>query len=135
MLHEKIVAAACRRLAIVVDGTKLVDRLGHERPVPVEVIAFGLEATRRRWRCSAPVPGCASRRPAPFVTDSGNRIIDCNFGRIADPARLEERIRHIVGVVESGLFISRADPVFVADADGVHRLDRRAPIAAVRRSS
>ena len=60
---------------------------------------------------------------APFVTDSGNRILDCDFGRIADPARLDERIRRIVGVVESGLFISRADPVFVADASGVHRLD------------
>ena len=59
---------------------------------------------------------------APFVTDSGNRILDCDFGRIADPARLDERIRRIVGVVESGLFISRADPVFVADAAGVHRL-------------
>ena len=58
----------------------------------------------------------------PFVTDSGNRILDCDFGRIADPARLDERIRRIVGVVESGLFISRADPVFVADAAGVHRL-------------
>jgi carbohydrate kinase (thermoresistant glucokinase family) len=59
----------------------------------------------------------------PFVTESGNRILDCSFGPIADPARLDERIRRVVGVVESGLFISRADPVFVADALGVHRLD------------
>src|SRR5262249_29937476 len=59
----------------------------------------------------------------PFVTDGGNRILDCSFGAIADPARLDERIRRVVGVVESGLFISRADPVFVADASGVHRLD------------
>jgi ribose 5-phosphate isomerase A len=64
-----------------------------------------------------------SQAGEPFVTDNGNRILDCSFGPIADPARLEERIRHIVGVVESGLFISRADPVFVADAGGVHRLD------------
>ena len=60
----------------------------------------------------------------PFVTDGGNRILDCRFGPIADPARLEERIGRIVGVIESGLFISRADPVFVADAAGVHRLGR-----------
>jgi hypothetical protein len=59
----------------------------------------------------------------PFVTDSGNGILDCDFGRIAEPARLDKRIRRIVGVVESGLFISRADPVFVADAAGVHRFD------------
>jgi carbohydrate kinase (thermoresistant glucokinase family) len=59
----------------------------------------------------------------PFLTDSGNLILDCDFGRIDDPARLEDRIRRIVGVVDSGLFVSRADPVFVADAGGVHRLD------------
>src|SRR6202040_3902553 len=46
LLHEKIVAAASRRLAIVADGTKLVDRLGTNAPVPVEVVAFGLEATQ-----------------------------------------------------------------------------------------
>jgi carbohydrate kinase (thermoresistant glucokinase family) len=60
---------------------------------------------------------------APFITDGGNRILDCTFGPIFDPARLEERIGRIVGIIESGLFISRADPVFVADAAGVHRLD------------
>ena len=124
LLREKIVAAASHRLAIVVDGTKLVDRLGARTSVPVEVVAFGLEATRE----SLEVLGASARprvSPAgqPFVTDGGNRILDCNFGRIADPARLEERIRRVVGVLESGLFIGRADPVFVANPTGVHRLD------------
>ena len=124
LLREKIVAAASRRLAIIVDGAKLVDRLGTRAPVPVEVVAFGLEATR----AALEVLGASARlrlSPAgePFVTDGGNRILDCGFGPIADPARLEERIGRVVGVVESGLFIGRADPVFVADAAGVHRLD------------
>src|SRR6516165_9693054 len=124
LLREKIVAAASDRLAIIVDGTKLVDRLGTRTAVPVEVVAFGLEATQE----SLEVLGASVRlrmSPAgqPFVTDGGNRILDCNFDQISDPARLEERIRHIVGVVESGLFVGRADPVFVADAAGVHRLD------------
>jgi ribose 5-phosphate isomerase A len=124
LLHEKIVAAASRRLAIVVDGLKLVDQLGARTPVPVEVVAFGLEATqaalgsigaRARLRQSA--------TGEPFSTDSGNRILDCSFGPIADPARLEERIRRVVGVVESGLFIGRANVVFVAETNGVHRLE------------
>jgi ribose 5-phosphate isomerase A len=124
LLHEKIVAVASRRLAIIVDETKLVDRLGTHSPVPVEVVGFGLEATK----AALEVLGASARlRLSPsgqaFVTDSGNRIIDCDFGSIADPARLEQRIRQVIGVVESGLFISRADPVFVADAAGVHRLD------------
>ena len=124
LLHEKIVAAASRRLAIVVDGAKLVDRLGTHALVPVEVVAFGLDATQ----ASLEVLGASAQlrlspAGAPFVTDGGNRILDCSFGPIADPARLEQRIERIVGVIASGLFISRADPVFVADAAGVHRLD------------
>jgi ribose 5-phosphate isomerase A len=124
LLREKIVANASHRLAIIVDGAKLVDQLGARAPVPVEVVAFGLEATQ----ASLEALGTSVRlRRSPagvaFVTDSGNHIIDCSFGPIADPARLEERIGRIVGVVESGLFINRADPVFVADAAGVRRLD------------
>ena len=124
LLHEKIVAAASRRLVIIVDGAKLVDRLGTHAPVPVEVVSFGLEATRAALEgLGASARLRLSPAGEPFVTDSGNRILDCSFGPIADPARLEERIRRVVGVVESGLFIGRADPVFVADAAGVHRLD------------
>lgn len=124
LLREKIVAAASRRLAIIVDGAKLVDQLGTRAPVPVEVVAFGLEATQ----VTLEALGANARLrllPShdPFVTDSGNHILDCSFGPISDPARLEERIGRIVGVVESGLFISRAGPIFVADATGVHRLD------------
>src|SRR5262249_31375533 len=124
LLREKIVAAASDRLAIIVDGTKLVDRLGTRTSVPVEVVAFGLEATRESLEVlGASVHLRMSPADQPFVTDGGNRILDCNFDHSSDPARLEERTRHIVGVVESGLFIGRADPVFVADAAGVHRLD------------
>jgi ribose 5-phosphate isomerase A len=125
LLREKIVASASRQLAIIVDDAKLVDRLGTHVPVPVEVVTFGMEVARLALEVFA-----AEARPrlSPtgelFVTDGGNRILDCRFaGPIADPARLEDRIRRIVGVVESGLFIGRADPVFVADEQGVRRLD------------
>ncbi len=125
LLREKIVAAASRRLAIIVDGAKMADRLGTHVPLPVEAVAFGLEPTQAALEA---LGASARLRLAPtgepFVTDGGNRILDCRFGPIADPARLEERIGRIVGVIESGLFISRADPVFVADAAGVHRLGR-----------
>jgi ribose 5-phosphate isomerase A len=92
LLREKIVAAASHRLAIAVDGSKLVDRLGTRTPVPVEVVAFGLEATSE----SLEVLGASARARMssgePFVTDSGNCILDCDFGRIAEPARLDERM-------------------------------------------
>ena len=99
LLREKIVAAASHRLTIVVDGSKLVDRLGTRTPVPVEVAAFGLEATRELLEVLGANAGTRMSSDAPFVTDSGNSILDCDFSRIADPARLDERIRRIVGVV------------------------------------
>ena len=94
--------------------------------MPVEVVAFGLEVARAALEVfAAEVKPRLSPAGDLFVTDGGNRILDCSFaGPIADPAQLEERIGRIVGVVESGLFIGRADPVFVADGQGVHRLDR-----------
>ena len=123
LLREKIVAAASRRLAIIVDDLKLVDRLGTHVPVPVEVVEFGLQPS---WAALEALGATAKLRLTqtgkPFVTDGGNRILDCNFGPIVDPARLDERIRRIVGVVERGLFINRADWVFVAAATGVRRL-------------
>ncbi len=79
LLREKIVAAASRRLAIIVDDSKLVDRLGTHVPVPVEVVEFGLQAT---WAALEAVGDTAKLRLShtgnPFVTDSGNRIQDCN---------------------------------------------------------
>lgn len=125
LLREKIVAAASRHLTIVVDGVKLVDRLGSRTPVPVEVVTYGLEVTQAALEAlGAKVRPRLQPSGELFVTDGGNRILDCGFGPIADAAQLEERIDRIVGVVESGLFIGRADHVFVADAAGVQRLDR-----------
>jgi ribose 5-phosphate isomerase A len=124
LLREKIVAAASQRLIIIADASKLTSQLGTRAPVPVEVTAFGLEATQLTLEVLGSSAALRmSQAGEPFVTDGGNRILDCNFGAIADPARLEARIGRTVGVVESGLFIGRADPVFLADEDGVHRLD------------
>ena len=124
LLHEKIVAAASMRLVIIVDDSKLVDHLGAHVSVPVEVVTFGLHATTQALEAlGATVTLRRDTLGKPFVTDSGNRIVDCNFGEIGDPAKCEDNIRRVVGVVESGLFINRANVVFVASANGVQRME------------
>ncbi|MBV9783464.1 MAG: ribose-5-phosphate isomerase RpiA [Acidisphaera sp.] len=115
LLREKIVAAASSRLLIVVDEGKLAARLA--LPIPVEVVAFGWQATARRI---AALGGRPVRRD--FVTDGGNLILDCDFGTLADAADLDRGLRAIVGVIETGLFIGRADAVLVGGAAGVRRL-------------
>jgi ribose 5-phosphate isomerase A len=123
LLREKIVASASERLVIVADGRKLVQHLGETAVVPVEVVPFGWETTADRLRHLGTDPqprrGVDDRL---FCTDGGNRILDCRFGAIPDPAALERAIGQIVGVVEVGLFIGMAELALVADDSGVRRL-------------
>jgi ribose 5-phosphate isomerase A len=116
LLREKIVAQASARFLVVVDQTKLVDRLGAAR-VPVEVIPFGWQATARRLQDLGAEP---ERRD--FVTDGGNYILDCAFGPIPAPDALANELDHIAGVVEHGLFIGLATEVHVGTPSGVQVL-------------
>lgn len=125
LLREKIVAAASRRLVIIADGAKLVDRLGMMAPVPVEVVPFGWEVTSDRIAALGAEVRLRREADAPFITDGGHYILDCRFGPIADPTGLDRQLRQIVGVIETGLFVARAALALVAEQDGVHRFERR----------
>ena len=86
LLREKIVACASRRMIAIVDELKLVDRLGPETVVPVEIIAFGWETVLDRLVAAEATPRLRRDGAAPFVTDGGNFIADCTFAAIADAA-------------------------------------------------
>lgn len=102
----------------VVDETKLVEKLGMF-PLPVEVVPFGVELTRRRIE----ELGCKTRirmrdEKDRYQTDNGNYIIDCEFGRIENPEKLNQVLNMIPGVVENGLFIKLAARVVVGYKNG-----------------
>jgi ribose 5-phosphate isomerase A len=124
LLREKIVAVASDRLIVIVDDGKLVDRLGQRSPLPVEIVPFGSERTIERLADAGGAPVLRLSGNQPFVSDGGHYIADCRFGEIADPAALERRLRAIVGVVETGLFIGIASRVLVGTATGVKVLER-----------
>jgi len=117
--REKIVASAAKKVAIVVDRTKLVRRLGERVPVPIEVLPFAYKFTMRKL---AELGGEARLRTtpagAPFVTDNGNYIIDVKFVSIPQPTELEAAINRVPGVVENGLFVDVADVVLVGHEGG-----------------
>jgi ribose 5-phosphate isomerase A len=119
LLREKIVACASRRMIAVVDESKLVDRLGPETVVPVEIIPFGWETVLDRLLAVEARPRLRRDGAAPFVTDGGNFIADCTFAAIGDAAALEARLKLIVGVVECGLFVGLAAQAFVGHPSGV----------------
>jgi ribose 5-phosphate isomerase A len=123
LLREKIVATASKRLVIVIDQSKLVDRLGSRAPVPVEVAQFGWQSTARRLAALGPEPVArVDSEGKMFVTDGGNFILDCAFGAIESPAELQARLDATVGVVEHGLFIRLASQVVVGDPNGIQIL-------------
>lgn len=131
LLREKIVAAASDRMIVIADDTKWVERLGRF-PLPIEVIPFGLAATRRAIegafaKCSVSGQMDVRKRPDghAFVTDGGHWIVDARLGEIPDAPRLAALLSPIPGVVEHGLFIGLASTVVLAGSQGIRVVERR----------
>jgi ribose 5-phosphate isomerase A len=125
--REKIVNFSARKNVIIVDGSKLSPQLGTTWSVPIEVLPFAHLATKSHLaKLGDPILRHRSgQRDAPWKTDAGNLIYDVKTGPIANAAELDTRLRAIPGVVETGLFIGRADVVLVARESGVERLVKR----------
>jgi ribose 5-phosphate isomerase A len=123
LLREKLVALATIRQIIIVDESKVAAD-GLTKQVPVEVVPFGAAHTVRALERLGAKPTLRLRDGAPFVTDGGNWIFDCDFGPLADPAGLAAAIKAISGVVDHGLFIGIVETVLVAGAGGVRTYRR-----------
>ncbi len=123
--REKIVNYAAKRNVIIVDETKLSRRLGDTWPVPVEVLVFASGATRAHLE-KLGKPVLRVKGGTVVKTDAGNLIYDLATGPIDDPGALDRALRAIPGVVETGLFVGRADVVLVAGSSGVKKLSRGA---------
>jgi ribose 5-phosphate isomerase A len=121
--REKIVNFSARKNVIIVDGSKLSKHLGDKWHVPVEVLPFAHLATKQHL-AKLGEPVLRMDGSAPRKTDAGNLIYDVRCGQILDPAALDLAMRTIPGVVETGLFVGRADVVLVARETGVERLTR-----------
>jgi ribose 5-phosphate isomerase A len=128
LFREKMVAQASRKVVIVVDDGKCVDRLGRSRPVPVEVVAFARASVRRQLAAmGAAVDDRTGPDGALRKTDGGNRILDADFGPIRSPRRLAARLDRIAGIVAHGLFVREADEVIVASRFQIRHFFRKGP--------
>jgi ribose 5-phosphate isomerase len=119
--REKIVDAAADRLLVVVDPTKLADRLDH--PVPVEVLpdARMPVETAIEGLGGEPTVRSAVQKDGPVVTDNGNLVLDCAFGPLDSPGALATDLDGVPGVVAHGLFVGLADELHIGSPDGVER--------------
>lgn len=130
LLREKIVAAASKRMIVIADNSKWVGTLGRF-PLPVEVVPFGLAATRTaianalsRHNAVGELVLRKSKDGHVFVTDGGHWIVDAHCGRIPDAAALARALNAIPGVVEHGLFVGLAQMVVLAGATGIRIVNR-----------
>ena len=131
LLREKIVAAASDRMIVIADDSKWVETLGRF-PLPIEVIPFGLGATRRQiekalaeCRVSGQLALRKGRDGHVFVTDGGHWIVDAHLGRIPDAPHLAQSLSLIPGVVEHGLFIGLATTAMLAGGQGIRVVEPR----------
>ena len=124
LLREKVVASASKRMIVVADSGKLVDRLG-KFPLPVEVISFARTVVEKTiTSLGASVKLRAKSDGSPYLTDNGNPILDCSFGLIENPAALAEKLSSIPGVVEHGLFIGLAERALIGRARNIEEICR-----------
>jgi ribose 5-phosphate isomerase A len=118
LFREKVVAAASKRLVVVVDESKIVKQLG-VGALPVEILPFLWRSTAARLATLATRLTVRGGEESPYITDNGNLIVDLTIeGGIADAPALANAIKTTIGVVEHGLFVGMADTCIVAGPDG-----------------
>ncbi len=122
LLREKLVASASARMLVIADESKVVAQLDARTPLPVEIVRFGWPVTLARLAALGAAPTLRRRDERPVITDNDNYLADCRFDAILNPAALDEGIRALVGVVETGLFLGLASQAIIASRDGIEVL-------------
>lgn len=122
-LREKIVASLSDRMIVIAEAKKKVRQLGAFK-LPVEVVRFAAGALKPKLEALGSTPTLRlAKDGTPFLTDEGNYIYDCAFGKIDDPEELALTLSTMPGVVEHGLFIGYADLVLIGTDDGVEVIE------------
>ena len=124
LLMEKIVASYSKQFIVIVDGSKIVSKLG-KFPLPVEIVRFGSERTkdaveRLLIRLGYKMPQVYFRisSSGKYVTDQQNYILDLHLNEIQDTSSMYQGLLGIVGVVEVGLFLDMTSKIIIGDNDG-----------------
>lgn len=123
LLREKIVAYASKRVVIIVDEKKLVEKLGKFH-LPIEIVPFSRGLVQEKIDEMGAKSVVRVRDDRVFRTDENNLILDCDFGLIEDPRALAQKLSLIPGIVEHGLFIDLVERVIIGNDGKVKELTK-----------
>jgi ribose 5-phosphate isomerase A len=121
LLREKIVDSTTKKLVIIIDEKKLAKTLGGDQPIPVEITPFAYHSTLAKISKiseKASLREASGGKVGPVVTDNGNLIIDAYYRNLRRPDIINDKLRRIPGVLETGLFLEMADVAYVGMKDG-----------------
>lgn len=127
LTREKIVASASKSFMIVADERKKTKFLGeNDQPVPMEIVPFAVPIILKKIEemGGRPVLRESNQKVGPVITDNGNFIIDADFGVIHKPEKLQQNLKSLPGMLETGLFLDIADLVYIGEPSGVKKLRR-----------
>lgn len=115
--QEKLVAAFAKEFIVIVDSSKLVERLGSTFLLPVELLPKALNPVTIAIQKLGGKPQLRMgvKKAGPVVTDQGNFVLDVKFDQIDNPADLEKTLNNLPGVLENGLFVNLATEVLVGE--------------------
>jgi ribose 5-phosphate isomerase A len=119
LLREKIILSSSKHTYILVDSSKLANKLN--KSIPVEVVQFAVDSVREKIQSefSAQPVLRTLEKGYPFFTESGNVILDCQFSKELDePMKTELSLKALPGVIEDGVFNSKVDKFYVGKRDG-----------------
>ena len=116
LVREKLLARASDAFLVLVDGSKLVDRIGEKYPIPVEVMPFAWRLVQRSLQQHG---GRGELRPNAAkdglaITSHGSLVLDMHFDAGIDSATLDALLSATPGVVEHGIFTGLANTVYIA---------------------
>jgi len=128
-LREKIVDGMAERFIVIIDESKLVERLGIKCPVPLEVLPMAVQPVMRNVQAlgGEPTLRMAVNKDGPVITDQGNMVLDIVFKKIFEPYEMEKSLNNIPGLLENGLFVGLATEVLIGriSSDGQIKVEAR----------
>jgi ribose 5-phosphate isomerase A len=127
LLREKLIVVNARRFVVIAEASKLVDHIGQQKTLPIEVVRFAWPDTRDRLLDLFDEVTLRVDDGTPRVTDEGHYLLHATMPPDADLPALATAVACTVGVVEHGLFLGMADEALLGSPDGQVNVRRRRP--------